>query len=413
MRRNRTGRRGLAALLLLFVLVVSCTSPTPTPTALLPARTTPATVASSGESSDRVSTSAAASSPSVSPPGSAPPSSVTEPDPALTSVSLNAAVNGQSVTAQTTISSAPGLTFDMVGVCARNSAGDVVDFPMQVSAAISAGGTDFSATQTLQPGTYVYWACALLGERWHDIGARKTVVVPAAVGLSGQAMPVGNLPGWTQIFTDDFTTDVPMGGFPGPYANKWTGYDGFPDTAGDGEYAQRILSVHHGVLDMFLHSENGTPLGAAPVPSIGDVQWGGQVYGRYVIRFKSDHLPGYGTGWLLWPNSGQWNDGEIDFPEGSLAGKIQGFNHCVGHAQDKCMRVDTPASFTQWHTATIEWRPDRLTFILDGKVVGTTTKDIPTTPMRWTLQTATNGPTPDPATAGHLLIDWVAIYALA
>ena len=53
---------------------------------------------------------------------------------------------------------------------------------------------------------------------------------------SSTAMPVGNLNGWRQIFTDDFTTDVPLGSFPGPYAKKWTSYTGFDDTSGNGTY---------------------------------------------------------------------------------------------------------------------------------------------------------------------------------
>src|ERR1700741_1268265 len=30
---------------------------------------------------------------------------------------------------------------------------------------------------------------------------------------SGVAMPKGNLPGWKQVFSDDFATSVPLGGF--------------------------------------------------------------------------------------------------------------------------------------------------------------------------------------------------------
>jgi len=38
---------------------------------------------------------------------------------------------------------------------------------------------------------------------------------PAITDPSGQPMPVGDLPGWHQTFADDFTTDVPLGGFSG------------------------------------------------------------------------------------------------------------------------------------------------------------------------------------------------------
>lgn len=331
--------------------------------------------------------------------------------PKLTSAHLQAVVRGGVVTASTTMASLPGLVYDKAGICVRNAAQDVVDFPFQLATRLPEAGAKLTATRKLSPGKYTYWACAKLDQRWHDVGGKQTLVIPKP-NPSGQLMPVGDLPGWKQIFTEDFDTDVALGGFPGPYSQTWAGYDGFGDTSGDGQYAERILSVHDSMLDMYLHTEAGIPLGAAPVPLLKDGKWDGQIYGRYVIRFRSDYLPGYGTGWLLWPDSGEWNDGEIDFPEGELAHNIQGFNHCVGDAKVKCLSVDTTATYQQWHTAVIDWRPELLSFTLDGKQIGSTTESIPDVPMRWTLQTATNGGKPDPSTAGHLLIDWVAIYAL-
>jgi hypothetical protein len=49
-------------------------------------------------------------------------------------------------------------------------------------------------------------------------------------------MPVGNLTNWRLIFNDDFTTNVALGSFPGPYSQKWTSYTGFSDTDGIGYY---------------------------------------------------------------------------------------------------------------------------------------------------------------------------------
>jgi beta-glucanase (GH16 family) len=70
-----------------------------------------------------------------------------------------------------------------------------------------------------------------------------------------------------------------------------------------------------------------------------------------------------------------------------------------------------------WHTAVIEWLPSRVTFLLDGRVIGnsTDTARIPSTPMHFLLQ---NGgsfgvSSPDSTSQGHILIDWVAIYARA
>ena len=64
----------------------------------------------------------------------------------------------------------------------------------------------------------------------------------------------------------------------------------------------------------------------------------------------------------------------------------------------------------QGRTVTLEWSPGRITYLLDGRTVGTTTSSVPSRPMRWILQTESNGSTPNPAVAGHVLIDWVTIH---
>src|SRR5690242_12804522 len=60
-----------------------------------------------------------------------------------------------------------------------------------------------------------------------DAGPAQLWHVPAAsVDPSGQPMPVGDLPGWHQIFTDNFAANVPLGSFPAAVASKWTAYSG-------------------------------------------------------------------------------------------------------------------------------------------------------------------------------------------
>ena len=320
-----------------------------------------------------------------------------------------ASVSARTVTATVTIKANPAVTATVAGVCARNSTGGVVDFPHQSSVSLTTSGTAFSVSRSLNPGNYTLWACAKVNGKWNDIGAKTAFTV--ANTLSGEAMPVGNLPGWQQKFTDDFTTPVPLGGFPGPYAAKWTGYDGTPDSSGNGMFAQKIISVHDGMLDMYLHSENGKPLGAAPTPNITGEPWFGQIYGRYSVRFKSDSLPYYGTGWVLWPDTNDWNEGEIDFPEGSLDNTIAGFVHCIGHGQDNCSWLFSPVRYASgWHTATIDWKPGSVTFYLDNHTMITNTTSVPTTKLHWILQTATNSGMPKSTTAGHMLIDWAVAY---
>src|SRR5664279_2470451 len=49
-------------------------------------------------------------------------------------------------------------------------------------------------------------------------------------------------------------------------------------------------------------------------------------------------------------------------------------------------------------------------YLLDGNVFGTTSESVPTDPMHWMLQTQAGTTAPAATTAGHLLIDWVAVY---
>jgi len=244
---------------------------------------------------------------------------------------------------------------------------------------------------------------------------------------SGQAMPVGDISGWKQVFADDFTTNVALGSFPKAVSSKWWAYpDGWHDTSGHGQYnCTKVCSVQNGLLDLFIHTENGIHYVANPVPLFpGETYnaydgvhtaWNGQQYGRYVVRFRSDSLPYYKTAWLLWPDSDNWpHDGEIDFPEGDLNKNICAYMHWMyatsGSTQDAYC---SNANYQGWHTAILEWTPTHTTFTLDGVVLGNSTSNIPNTKMHWVLQTETAlapAPAPSDTTAGHLQIDWVAGY---
>jgi hypothetical protein len=218
---------------------------------------------------------------------------------------------------------------------------------------------------------------------------------------------------------DDFTTDATEGTFPAAVSATWTAYpSGWHDTSGNGTYAPEIVSIHDGLLDIHLRTEAGRHKVAAPIALLpGSADGTGQLYGRYAIRFRADPVRGYKTAWLLWPQSEAWpRDGEIDFPEGALDGTIHGYVHRRGATTGADQaRFSTRATFAEWHVAVIEWTKDRCVFSLDGRTVGETTTRIPNSAMRWVLQTETQltgGPPPDDA-QGHVLIDWVAVWAPA
>jgi hypothetical protein len=241
----------------------------------------------------------------------------------------------------------------------------------------------------------------------------ETGTASSGVDSSGQSMPVGNIPGWTQIWADNFPYNVSQGNFPAGTNGKWSAYpDGWHDTSGNGTYnCTKVCSVHNGMLDMFIHSENGTHYVAVPYPKLSP--WG-NTYGRYAVRFTADPLPRYKTAWLLWPDSNTWpRDGEIDFPEGNLDQNICAYMHHQGGTsggdQDAfCSQT----RYTGWHTAVTEWTPSYVKFYLDGALLGTSTSRIPNTPMHWVLQTETqvSSTAPDNATQGHVYVDWAAVY---
>ena len=157
---------------------------------------------------------------------------------------------------------------------------------------------------------------------------------------------------------------------------------------------------------------------AAPIPLLAgsDPSKGvraGQWYGMYSVCFKADAgLKGFKTAWLLWPDSNVWADGEIDFPEADLGDTINAFDHQVGNPSVNALAVSTSAYYTSWHVATIKWTAARVSFILDGRVIGSSTMS-PSVPMHLVLQTETDLRAPAAPVAGNVYIDWVVIYAPA
>jgi beta-glucanase (GH16 family) len=228
-------------------------------------------------------------------------------------------------------------------------------------------------------------------------------------------MPVGDLPGWKQVFADDFATDVPLGSFPGAsYNNRWFPYNpGCCDTSGYGTYdASKVVSVSGGVMDAYLHTEGGTHYVNAMVAKAPATGWG-QLYGRYSIRMKADPIPGYKVVPLLWPDSDIWDQGEIDFPEVnvlSVGEKAKANVYLAGRWQNFQSTVDLVGG---WHIYTSEWSPGLLTFSIDGVRVWTTSKDVPTVPMHYVVQfeSAIGVGAPANTAAGHVQVDWTTMYS--
>jgi hypothetical protein len=255
----------------------------------------------------------------------------------------------------------------------------------------------------------------------------KATVAPAPAPTPAPApvstLPKADLPGWKIKYAEDFTTPFAVGAvsstgvFPTAYPSMAAYNDGWQDTSKKGYYyPTKTLSCHDSVLDIAMRTDStGKPLVCAPWVKATK----GQTYGRYAIRFKADSIPGYKIAWLLWPDSEVWPaDGEIDFPECNLTttSKANAFMH---YALSTGGQDGFPGTANicdgQWHTAIIEWSPGRVVFTLDDKVLGIATKSVPSKPMHWVIQCETNlDGAPIPASsAGHILVDWLAVWTYA
>ncbi|WP_410556868.1 glycoside hydrolase family 16 protein [Arthrobacter globiformis] len=257
----------------------------------------------------------------------------------------------------------------------------------------------------------------------HLMGGAVILVIAGTVlassGRNAADMPIGDLPGWRQTQAQDFATPAALGRIGEIYGEDMRGYSGFPDTSKRGVYdPDSVVSVADGKLDLFLHLKDEIPRVACVVP----FGYSGQKYGRYSIRFRSDILPDYKVAFMLWPLSNDWNEGEIDWPEGTLdrrkfyaTSAVRGSFDGSGMEFDPPVRGYSSTDATDWHVATTEWTPGGVKWFWDGVLVSKTSlpSGVPFTKLRWTLQAETRDGTPAPESApdGHLQIDWVVQYA--
>jgi len=239
----------------------------------------------------------------------------------------------------------------------------------------------------------------------------KTEAAPPTAPVSS-AMPVGNLPGFTQVTAVDFTTPVALGSSIESVYPVWAAY---PDGAGNGKYqGSKTTSVHDSYLDIWVHHDSTLgDIGAAGVFRIGSNY--SSTYGRYSARFKiTTPAPGYGGVFQLWPNGDVWSTGEMDFPEGDFGGSTNLYHHEVGsNPQNNYLVREKVSNWTDWHVFATEWTPSYVKYYMDDVLVAQVTDpaQIGYDPHNFVFQTAshTGGDVPDNIET-HVLIDWVVAY---
>lgn len=220
-------------------------------------------------------------------------------------------------------------------------------------------------------------------------------------------MPQGDLPGWQQVFADDFSDPVL-----GP---EWKRYSGAPGRTSSRDVWHRSLAgVEDGRLVLRAQREDGR-------------WWTGgvcacsrpQTYGKWEMRLRVDPNEELKYAALLWP-TGDWPP-EIDFAEdnGGQRSYTLGSLH---HGRDNTVvQRKTSTDLRSWQVLGVEWTPGEVRFTIDGDVWDTiASDDVPDEPMWPGIQLQTGGCAADGSRCSGeerspesavLEVDWFTAYA--
>jgi beta-glucanase (GH16 family) len=228
-----------------------------------------------------------------------------------------------------------------------------------------------------------------------------------------EPMPVGNIPGWRQVFTDNFDGSKPD-------SSKWYVYSGRPGGDPGGQFDPSHVTVSDGMLVISAYrnpADGGRWVTGGVSSGAGLVQ----TYGKYLVRFRLDPGVGVTHALLLWPADNAWPP-EIDFSEGNGSGATGMFATVHYGKQNWQETASLPhVNLSQWHTLGVQWTPGRLQYTIDGRIWDTMEGNfVPHVPMVLDLQTQTwpcdswarcpNASTPPVV---RMYVDWVVAYAPA
>ncbi|WP_246097877.1 glycoside hydrolase family 16 protein [Rhodococcus spelaei] len=224
---------------------------------------------------------------------------------------------------------------------------------------------------------------------------------------------MGDLPGWHQIFVDDFNR-CSLG-------SSWSLYSGQPGGNPNGWWDPKMVSDQGGMLR--LDSEKTATGWISGGVSNHGVE---QTYGRWEIRMRADNSDDISYHMLLWPAGNDWPP-EIDFAESAgPRTAISAFLHWVDTDGENAQSGATVmGDFSQWHTVGVEWGPGVVRYLLDGVVWAEAHSKVmvPNEPMGLAMQAEAgacqqreelglppcdpSGPHPDHV---GVEVDWVAVY---
>lgn len=248
-------------------------------------------------------------------------------------------------------------------------------------------------------------------------GAAKPTASSCGTSPSGKPMPVGDIVGWHQVFTDDFT---------GTRLNtsNWDPYSGQPGGDPVGWWARSHVIVNDCLLTLKGYKDTVAKPGVFVTGGIGMIDTHAQTYGKYLVRMRADKGDGISAIALLWPQPDVWPP-EVDFYEdgGGKRNSMSATLHCGSNGNDTCQVEKNLAryDFSKWHTFGVEWTDGKLVYSIDGTTWATVIDSkVPSIPMVLDLQsqaltcsqdnTCLDSSTPVEV---NMQVDWVVAYAQA
>jgi beta-glucanase (GH16 family)/endo-1,4-beta-D-glucanase Y len=296
-----------------------------------------------------------------------------------------------------------------VGSYGAASAGSVRCDGILIESGATLGPYFDGATTSDATWTYSWWGTA---QESRSTATTTGSPTPTPTPSPGSPPITGFNP--TPVFFDQFTeSSLDL--------NTWGLYGPGPGTNGEGT----MDPTHVRTTGLTTAADSGGQLVIFNTGTTGGglAKRAGRRYGRWEVRAAVEKGKGIGPAILLWPDSDDQNDGEIDLFEcaNGLADHATFTVHQPGNPKFGLKQYTQPLNASQWHVYAVDWLPDRITYYIDGqKVYEVTDKAfIPTTPFHLAMQLdsgipggALGIPPRDSSSPGTLnfFIDYVKIY---